>query len=284
MIGWAKVSPKLCRYRVLVLAVVWVLAPLSALAQSEPVASWARELETSEDFRIRTQAALALGASGNAAAVEPLCKALKDTKLAVRAAAAAALGKLRAGGADCLEGHLLIETSTTVKSIALRSLSMVRSAADTSLSLPNQSLDEKSRFYVRIEPVVEIKEKGRQKPLVSLTRQALARALVGIRGVVVAPDTESVGDSLKRLGKWKQARGLLLSPLVRPPIYQNGNLIVTFEVAVFRLSDRALKATIPTKLTQANVPVRDVEAEDELIRAAASQVVQKLSSKLEQLR
>src|SRR5688572_8582896 len=44
----------------------------------------------SSDFRLRTQAALALGASKSAQAVEPLCKTLTDENVSVRTAAAAA--------------------------------------------------------------------------------------------------------------------------------------------------------------------------------------------------
>ena len=36
------------------------------------------QLRTSDDFRVRTQAALALGVSGDAVAVNPLCTALAD--------------------------------------------------------------------------------------------------------------------------------------------------------------------------------------------------------------
>ncbi len=73
----------------------WVLCVLAALLAlpstswaGDSVAKLARTLLRSDDFRLRTQAALALGASGSDKAVKPLCKGLDDKTDAVRAAVA----------------------------------------------------------------------------------------------------------------------------------------------------------------------------------------------------
>src|ERR1700712_1306583 len=79
-----------------------------------------QNLANGSDFRIRTQAALALGASKSKRAVEPLCGGLGDTNATVRAASAAALGRLRLGGADCLQKRLATESSDSVKSTILK--------------------------------------------------------------------------------------------------------------------------------------------------------------------
>src|SRR3954469_8315997 len=75
-----------------------------------------QNLSGGTDFRIRTQAALALGASKSKRAVEPLCSSLADQNATVRAASAAALGRLRLGGSECLQKRLASEASATVKS------------------------------------------------------------------------------------------------------------------------------------------------------------------------
>lgn len=63
-------------------------------------------LRDSSDFRVRVQAALELGRSKDADAVEPLTEALDDQHASVRAAAAAALGKLGDRRAmSALEAH-----------------------------------------------------------------------------------------------------------------------------------------------------------------------------------
>src|SRR4051794_19439286 len=79
-----------------------------------------QNLASGSDFRIRTQAALALGASKSASAVEPLCAGLADTNATVRAASAAALGRLHLGGTECLQKRLANEASDTVKSAIVK--------------------------------------------------------------------------------------------------------------------------------------------------------------------
>ncbi|HEY0468687.1 MAG TPA: HEAT repeat domain-containing protein, partial [Polyangiaceae bacterium] len=84
-----------------------------------------QNLANGADFRIRTQAALALGASKSRLAVEPLCSGLADPNATVRAASAAALGRLRMGGAECLQKRLASEASDTVKSAIVKALDPV---------------------------------------------------------------------------------------------------------------------------------------------------------------
>ncbi|MEO6420067.1 MAG: HEAT repeat domain-containing protein, partial [Polyangiaceae bacterium] len=57
----------------------------------------------SDDFRVRTQAALALGAVDDDGAVTPLCRALSDSSEIVRQISAAALKRLaRPAALGCL--------------------------------------------------------------------------------------------------------------------------------------------------------------------------------------
>lgn len=84
------------RVAALAAACVWLFAP-GAWAQAS-LDRLITALKSGGDFRVQTQAALALGASKNQGAVAPLCGALSDPNTTVRAAAAAALGKLALGG------------------------------------------------------------------------------------------------------------------------------------------------------------------------------------------
>jgi HEAT repeat protein len=101
---------------VLLLASVLGFGLASGLARADPKVPYlVEQLRTSEDYRVRTQAALALGASGEDAAVKPLCGALDDGNASVRAAAAAALGKLgKPAGAPCLKAAGAKETTPAV--------------------------------------------------------------------------------------------------------------------------------------------------------------------------
>src|SRR5271170_6929088 len=69
-----------------------------------------------DDFRVRTNAALALGATGDEAAVSPLCGALGDPSDAVRQAAAVGLRRLgKPSASECLQDRLTIEASAAVR-------------------------------------------------------------------------------------------------------------------------------------------------------------------------
>src|SRR5258706_13084158 len=92
------------------------LLPVAAGAQTSDLERLIYNLANNEDFRVRTQAALALGASKSERALSPLCSALADSNTTVRAASAAALGRLALKpGQDCLERRLSSETSDVVK-------------------------------------------------------------------------------------------------------------------------------------------------------------------------
>ena len=72
-----------------VLAAV-VLFSTNAFAEDK-ISALIKRLRSSDDFRVRTQAALALGASKSKRAINPLCSALEDSSTTARAASAAAL-------------------------------------------------------------------------------------------------------------------------------------------------------------------------------------------------
>src|SRR3954469_19550625 len=99
-----------------------------ASAQTNDMERLIYNLANSEDFRVRTQAALALGASKNERAVPPLCGALADLNTTVRAASAAALGRLaRRAGQECLEKRLSTELSDVVKQTIRKALEVIKS-------------------------------------------------------------------------------------------------------------------------------------------------------------
>src|ERR1700723_1695701 len=68
-----------------------------------------------DDFRVRTNAALALGATDNDDAVPVLCSGLDDPSELVRQGVAVALKRLaRASAHDCLQRRANVETSAAV--------------------------------------------------------------------------------------------------------------------------------------------------------------------------
>ena len=76
MIRIARVTVLLC------FAIAITVIPRTVRA--DPRTSYlADQLKSNDDYRVRTQAALALGASGDDAAVKPLCDALGDSNPSV---------------------------------------------------------------------------------------------------------------------------------------------------------------------------------------------------------
>ncbi|MFT3771944.1 MAG: HEAT repeat domain-containing protein [Minicystis sp.] len=119
--------PRLAPVLLLLSALGTALFPSEARAAS--VAELASQLKASDDFRVRTQAALALGASGEEAAVKPLCDALGDSNASVKVAAAAALGKLgKPSGVPCLKAALAKETTPSVKAQEEKSIAALDKA------------------------------------------------------------------------------------------------------------------------------------------------------------
>ena len=68
------------------LAVLLLVLSAGGASASDRLGELANKLKTDKDFRVRTQAALALGVSQSDRAVAPLCGGLDDENHTVRAA------------------------------------------------------------------------------------------------------------------------------------------------------------------------------------------------------
>src|SRR6478735_11567295 len=143
-----------------------------------------RNLTSGADFRIRTQAALALGASKSRLAVDPLCAGLADANATVRAASAAALGRLRMGGAECLQKRLSNESSDTVKSAIVKALDPV--------FLPE------TKYYVAIGKITD--KTGRTGDEIDgIVHRAMVSAAAANSEFTMAPAGETLVDAKRRL-------------------------------------------------------------------------------------
>jgi len=221
-----------------------------------------QNLTSGADFRIRTQAALALGASKSRRAIEPLCAGLSDANATVRAASAAALGRLRMGGAECLQKRLASESSETVKSAISKALDPV--------FLPE------TKYYVAIGKISD--KTGRNGDEVdAIVHRAMAGAAAALPTFTLAPPGESLTDAKRRLVGHSSVKPVFLSPRVPVPDYSGGNLTIRIEVAMFSYPDKSLLGSYTTKLTQQGVSSPDKETEDELIRDTAARAFEKFT-------
>ncbi len=148
-----------------------------------------------DDFRVRTNAALALGQSGDDAAVAPLCAALSDSSDVVRQAVAVALQRLaKPAAAGCLKDRLGIEPSDAVKreiGKALEALSSGGGGGGSDPSAPTRSVAN-AKYYVAVSAIAN--QTGRSDDdIARIVGAALRGKLEELGGYQIAPDKESPG-------------------------------------------------------------------------------------------
>lgn len=260
-------------WRALPLVVALALAAPDAVAQSR-VAFLADQLRTASDFRVRTQAALALGASDDQEALAPLCDGLDDTSDTVRSAAAAALGKLgKHEGVDCLKRHASSESSSAVKSVIARSIKALEASSGgsgaASSKPPPPAPGDKA--YVAIGATTD--KTGRGGGAVGeLVRSAVQSKLLSIGGYAIAPEKESAGAARRVIAKHK-LKGYMLQASVEAPRYSGGDLTITVRVTMWTYPAKSLQGEFSPKMTMSGVSPGDTSSEDNLIRMAVERAV-----------
>ncbi|HEY4104812.1 MAG TPA: HEAT repeat domain-containing protein, partial [Polyangiaceae bacterium] len=230
------------------------IATRPALADDADVDHLVQNLSNGSDFRIRTQAALALGASKSKRAVQPLCSGLNDANATVRAASAAALGRLHLGGSECLQKRLTNESSDTVKSAIMKALDPV--------------FTSETKYYLAIGKTADKTGRGGDE-IDSLVRGAMAGGAGAQSMFAVAPAGETVTDAKRRLGAHSGVKPFFLSPKLAAPEYGGAGLTVRLEIAVLNYPEKTLIGSYTTKLTEPGVTSPDRASENDLIKTAA---------------
>jgi hypothetical protein len=250
----------------------WALASLVAASMlgssyahaDQRVSFYAEQLRASDDYRVRVQAALSLGASADESAVSPLCAALAgDGNAAVRVAAAAALGRLgKQSGEPCLHTAKARESSAAVKGQIDRSLA----ALGGSQGADSAELRPGTKYYV----VIQVTNRtSRPAPEVeSLVRGAMQAKLVAQSTFAVAPKGQSSAQA-GQIVKDKKLKGFLLTVTVEAPVYASGNLTQILRVGMLTHPGGALRGQVAPKLTQTDTPSADPQGEVQLMKMCA---------------
>ncbi|MRG93265.1 hypothetical protein GF068_15180 [Polyangium spumosum] len=226
-----------------------------------------QQLKTSDDFRVRTQAALALGASGDDAAVKPLCDALADGNESVKVAAAAALGKLgKPAGLPCLQAALKKEKGGSTKTQMQKSIDTLKSGGVSAPPPPGPD----AKYYVAIE--ISNKTKRPAAEVEAIVRSAMQSKLLGKAGYAVAPKGEKPAQGGKVVNS-KKLKGFYLIASVEPPVYENGNLTQIVRVSMWTYPGKALQGEFSPKLTQSDTPKTDVQSENVLMKMCVENAI-----------
>jgi hypothetical protein len=271
--------------RLAVLRLAGALAALISLLQPREAAAESKteflisQLKTSDEFRVRTQAALALGTSRDDLAVSPLCDALDDANEAVRGAAAAALAKLaKQPGLPCLRGREPKENDDKVKAQIARS---IKSLADKFEGADKPQIPANARWYVSIGKVTN--KTSRPADVVeTVVRQALVQKLKGMDAYGISPKGEAPAAAKKVLQS-KKLKGFEFQVTVEPAVYSDAGVSLMLRVIITTYPGKDIKAASSPKASQQGGKRDDTASEDALIKLLLEDSLAKLDSSIESL-
>ena len=225
----------------------------------------------SDDFRVRARAALALGASNDDAAVDPLCQALSDPSDAVRTAVAAALGRLgRPGGTGCLKAHLATESSNSVKGQLQKAMDSISASAGGA-----PKTVQNAKYYVALSTVSN--STGRAQADVDRIVLGAIRAKLDSLGLYqVAPSGEPA-DAARSVISARKLKAYYLSISVEKFDYSNGNLRVRVKLAISGYPGKDLKGEVGPGMTQTGVMPGDKSSEDNLMGMVSGQAIEQFA-------
>jgi hypothetical protein len=249
-------------YLTLVLALVLSLFTIDAGAES--VSELAKKLRGHEDFLVRAQAALALGATQSKKAIEPLCSGLSDDKDSVRAAAAAGLAKLALGGKECLDKRLAKENSSNVRKMIEKALRLIDEAGT------GPTLGKSTKYYVALGRVLD--RTGRKAgEVASLVRSAMLRKASSLSGFAFAPSGETIAQAKKRLRKHDHVYGYLFEPIVTKSS-SGGNVSIELDVKFFSYPEREALGNLSRTVGMSGSSI-DTDQENDLIKKVSTEAM-----------
>jgi hypothetical protein len=250
------------------LLMIWALGLTSSAATAgESVKDLEKKLLTDGDFRVRTQAALALGASGMGGAVQPLCRGLDDGTDTVRAAAAAGLGRLQKGGKACLEARLGKEDKTNVQKMIKKALRLIEEAAS------GPQLGRDTKYYVAI---ASPKANAGRDEVAGVVRAALIRSAVAAGDFAFAPTDETAQQAAKRLRKHPHVAAFHLVPTVEVS-RGAGRIEVSVDLEIFGYPDKSPQGSIGRSAGVTGVDPKDTDKENQLIEKVCGEAMREFT-------
>ena len=239
-----------------------------ARADEARVRFLAEKLEDS-DFRVRTNAALALGATNEESAVNPLCKALNDSSETVRQAGAVALKRLGKPSAHgCLKTREGVETNDGVKVAITRALESLGSGGGGGGGgLDHVKENPNAKYYIALSTVANATGRN-QAEVEKIVLKKIKEKLEAEKDVQIAPSKETA-DAARETMKKRKLKGFYLAIALDRFDYSDGNLRVKIKVGVFRYPEKDLRGSFNKEATMQGVHNGDHASEDRLMEVAA---------------
>jgi hypothetical protein len=249
------------------LALAVVQTTTDARADAERVRFLAEKMR-SDDFRVRTNAALALGATAEDGAVEPLCGGLSDSSEVVRQAAAVALKRLaKPSASGCLHAREKVEPVAAVKTAIAKALEAIGGGSDHGGGDDHIKDNPNAKYYIALSTVAN--STGRAQPDVEkVVLHAIRQKLDGVGTVQLAP-TKETPDAAREKMKARKLKGFYLAIAVDRFDYSDGNLRVKVKIGVFTYPGKSLMGNVDKTLTAQGVSNPDRGSEDKLMEMAA---------------
>ncbi len=232
----------------------------------------------SDDFRVRTNAALALGATDDDAAIPALCAGLDDPSEIVRQAVAVALKRLaRAVSLDCLQRRQAIETNASVKLQIKRAAEAIDAAAASPGGASGgggeaPSFSATAKYYVSVSKVVNNTSRA-AADVERIVHRAIVSKLSELGEYQVAPPGET-NDAAKATLTKRKLRGYYLGVSVDKLDYSDGTHRVRVKIAVFSYPGRDLRGEVPAGATLPGARPGDSAAEEQLMSVVAARAAE----------
>lgn len=232
----------------------------------------------SDDFRVRTNAALALGATNDDAAVQPLCGALDDGSEVVRQASAVALKRLmKSSSVACLKKHLDSEKNDSVKLQISRAVEAIEAQSGAATQddpggggdAPKQVSGAK--YYVSVAPITNNSSRS-PADVERIVGTAVRAKLEALGQYQVAPGKESA-DAARAVMQKRKLKGFFITLSLDKLDYGQDGLKVTMKVVVFNYPNKAMQGMFDKWKLMPGVRPGDKSAEETLIAATAAAAI-----------
>ncbi len=225
-----------------------------------------------DDFRVRTNAALALGTTDSDDAIAPLCTALDDPSEVVRQGVAVALKRLaRASSRDCLQRRSSVETSANVKTQIKKALDALAAGGSGGGETPSAS-NANAKYYVSLSKITNNTARS-SADVQRIVGGAITSKLAELGEYQLAPIGESNEAAKAALSK-RQLKGYYLGVSVDKLDYSDGNLRVHVKIAVFSYPGRDLRGEVPAGATLPGAQPGDSSAEEQLMSVVAARAAE----------